>query len=116
MIKQQTYKDRIAKVFKELDKQKIKGEQDFWCCQTCGSNAMLDYEEDYDGFVFYHNQDTDTLKSDGYTHLSFGSFRDVYVVDIAHKIVKAFQDEGIKVVWNGDVNTRIMIEFKGKTK
>lgn len=103
--------NRIAKVFKELDKQKIKGEQDFWCCQTCGSSAMDDYQNTYDGYVFYHNQDTDTLKSDGYTYLSFGSFKDVYVLDVAHKIVKAFQDEGIKVNWDGNINTRIQIEF-----
>jgi hypothetical protein len=102
---------RIEKVFKELEKQKIIGEQEFWCCQTCGASAMEDFEDKYDGYVFYHSQDFDSLKSEGYTYLSFGSFRDVYILDIAHKIVKAFQDEGIKVNWNGDINTRIMVDF-----
>lgn len=104
-------KSKIEKVFEALDKQKIKGEQDFWCCQTCGSNAMLDYSKDYEGFVFYHNQDTDTLKSENYTYLSYGNFGDASATDIAHRIVKAFQDEGIKVTWDGNINTRILIEF-----
>ena len=115
-MKIQKIQGKIDKVFEALDKQKIKGEQSFWCCQTCGASAMEDYEAEYDGYVFYHKQDFDTLKSDGYTHLSFGSFRDVYILDIAHKIVKAFQDEGIKVNWNGDINTRIQIDFNKNEK
>ena len=106
-----TIMNRIEKVFNKLEKQKIIGKQKFWCCQTCGSSAMNDYENEYDGYVFYHEQDYDSLKSDGYTHLAYGSFRDEDILEIANKIVKAFEDEKIEVMWNGKVETRIEIKF-----
>jgi hypothetical protein len=112
-------KNKIDKVFTELEKVKVQGKQNFWCCQTCGGSAMEDYGDTqdsngeylYDGYVFYHSQDYDTLKSDGYTYLSFAGFRDVSGIDIANRIIKAFQDECIDVEWNGDTNARIKIDF-----
>ena len=102
---------KITKVFKALQKQKIKGKQNFWCCQTCVSYGMKDYENKYDGYVFYHNQDYETLKSDGYTYLSFDGFKDNNPIDIANKIIKAFQKEGIKTIWDKNIGTRIQINF-----
>jgi hypothetical protein len=103
--------NRIAKVFEVLEKQKIKCEQNFWCCQTCGSSAMDEYANDYEGYCFYHNQDFDGLKKDRYTHLSYNGFKDIDSLEIGKKIMKAFRDKKIKVTWNGKVESRIMVEF-----
>jgi hypothetical protein len=104
---------QIAKVFLELEKQKVKCEQNFWCCQTCGCSAMNDYEDNlnYEGYCFFHNQDFDTLKIEGVTHLSYGSFREKTMEEIGDRIFKMFKKEGIKVTWNGNSNSRIMIDF-----
>ena len=104
---------QIDKVFMDLISKGIACKQNFWCCQTCGSSAMSDYEDNpnFDGYCFYHNQDYDGLKKQGVTYLSYGSFRDNNMIDIGKKIVKAFRKEGIKVTWNGKAESRILIEF-----
>lgn len=93
---------KINMAFRRLRKAGYFAEQDFWCCNTCAGADMSD--EELKKFVFYHNQDAESLKG---TKL----VRDMYVSweGDGAEIVKIFEDCGLAVMWNGDPNIRIMI-------
>lgn len=107
--------------------------QDHACCQSCG---RYDVEEcmnelpktQYDmtkGFVFYHVQDTDSARETGKLFLSYGEAyrtkgkKHVRVCatpamtyeEVGHLICDLLTEAGLKWVWNGKSDTRIMVDL-----
>lgn len=94
--------DKINVAFRTLRKRGYFARQNFWCCQTCGCAAVP--EDHAKSYVFYHNQDAETLKKDGGTFLAWDGDGD--------EIVKCCLEAGLIVKWDGNKNTRIWISTK----
>lgn len=62
------------------------------------------------GFVFYHGQGVEAVGDRG-LYLAFGAFdeRDETVRRIAGEIVSAVEAQGLGTIWEGDVDTRILV-------
>lgn len=87
----------------------IEGES---CCSSCASHALAEATEGTpaEGYAFYHEQDVER----GYDQLYIG-FWSVSDIDedtewVAKQIVRAFEEHGFDVDWDGDINRKIRVE------
>ncbi|GIK62643.1 MAG: hypothetical protein BroJett018_04370 [Chloroflexota bacterium] len=106
--------DKLDKAFDELNRAGIIARQNFWCCQTCGHAAMDDELKKVRrarGYVFFHEQDTESAVQSGVLYLSFRSrdYQRERMVKIGHEIVGVFKRYGFDVHWDGDAKKRIGI-------
>ena len=78
------------------------------CCQSCGWAAIeaieFDYGEDLDNVVFYHDQDAENLREDGWFYIAWSGDGD--------KIKSFFENCWLNVEWNGDDTQRMKITNK----
>ncbi len=87
----------LREAFRTFRKNGYFARMNFWCCQTCGWSEVPD--EKSDKVVFFHNQDNDTLKDNGYTYLAWaGDGNEIKTILEAHDI---------EVEWDGSDGTRI---------
>ena len=94
-------KSKITEAFKELRKLGYFARQNFLCCQTCAWHGVPD--EKGERAVFYHNQDNESLKSDGKCHLAWSGN--------GTEIVSVLNKHGVKTEWDGSSNKRILIDI-----
>ena len=87
----------LRKAFRALRKNGYFARMNFWCCQTCGWSEVPD--EKSDKVVFFHNQDNDTLKYNGYTYLDWGGD--------GNELKTILEAHDIGVEWDGSNVTRI---------
>jgi len=90
---------KLTKAFKALRKAGYFAEQNFWCCQSCGWNAIP--EDVIERVVFYHRQDAEALESKGECYVSWDGDVD--------EIIDILEENGIKTEWDGNISTRIKI-------
>lgn len=123
-IEQQTWLDvtdcdRLDEAFAELDRKGIVARHNFTCCQTCG-HAEISYELDETrqyrpvrGYVFYHQQDTESAVMGYGLYLAYGAVNSTEVdsVAIGWEIVDTLRDAGLSVTWNGTINKRIHVDI-----
>jgi hypothetical protein len=95
----QLIRDNIKVAFKKLRKQGYFCRSNFWCCQSCGWSAVP--ENKSSKVVFYHKQDTDSLKERGSLFLAWEGR--------GSEIVNALNDSGLKAKWDGKEDTRIEV-------
>ncbi|MEV6523837.1 hypothetical protein AB0M43_17960 [Longispora sp. NPDC051575] len=120
--------------FDDLTNAGVVARQHFTCCGTCGTAEIgdeADRSRHWRGYVFYHQQDTETLVHEGSVHLSYGIFppedfdEDVYallpeaerttsylaelVEFVNTDVVPRLTAHGLRVEWNGDCDTRILV-------
>ncbi len=94
-------KSRITEAFKELRKLGYFARQNFLCCQSCAWYAVP--EEKSEKVVFYHSQDNDSLMRKGKCHLAWSGN--------GTEIVSVLNKNGVKTEWDGNSNTRILIDI-----
>ena len=106
-------KNKIEEVLERAEKPNLRGafqalrkagyfaRMNFWCCQNCGWNAIP--EERLDKVVFYHNQDNESLKEDGTCYVCWDGD--------PKEIINIFQENNIRTEWNGNRNSRILIDI-----
>jgi hypothetical protein len=92
-------KPNINKAFRALQKAGYFARQNFLCCQNCGWHAMTD--EQAEKAFFYHRQDADGLKKDGYCHVAWSGD--------GEEIAKILKECGVPYKWDGTKNKRFMI-------
>lgn len=122
---------RIEAVFADLEKRGIIARADFWCCNSCASSAMLNRElPSYQarvgpehqpiGYVFFHEQSTDSANQGHSLHLLHGSISeaddaaDTEQVErdqalVAQIVVEEFREHGFEIDWNGDLGRTIEV-------
>jgi hypothetical protein len=121
---------RIEGVFNALEERGIIARADFWCCNSCASSAMLGRElPAYErngaehqpvGYVFFHEQDTDSANEGRALLLSHGSINEAddnaSPDEIEHAqgmvariVVEEFREHGFEVEWNGSLGTKISV-------
>lgn len=129
---------RLATAFEALRRAKVVAEMDFTCCGTCGA-AEIGAEQaeagDFDqwlGYVFFHEQDTESLIESGEVCLNYGLFWPAHVSEeefnamsdrerdrtydrltlklMKEVVVPIFEEHGIEVVWDGSMSRRIRLK------
>ena len=116
-----TDNDRLDAAFAELESRGILARQNYWCCGTCGCAAIDDEmaklrrrKRPARGYAFFHNQDTECAVLGGGLYLNYGadSLDDVERVQIGKEIAKVLRSHKFRVIWNGELDTRILVRFK----
>jgi hypothetical protein len=117
--------DRLEVAFAALEEQGIVARHDFTCCGTCGASeihAEISQERDsgrtIHGYVFYHQQDTESAV-DGYgLHFNYGPVMSgqLNYEDVAKVLVAALTGAGLAVEWNGNTNQRVKAALDWKRR
>lgn len=95
-------KSKINKVFKELRKIGYIAKQNYMCCQSCGWAEIESEYENTDKVVFYHEQDSDTLRDSGELYICWSGD--------GSEICNVIQSQGLVYEWDGLDTTRILIK------
>ncbi|MER7753479.1 hypothetical protein [Kitasatospora sp. NPDC097643] len=111
--------DRLVEAFDALEGQGIVAAMDFTCCATCGySEIGGEAEEDSRGFVFFHQQDTETAAAGRGLYLRYGGFATKgepteesvrRTAEIGREVVAALESVGLPVTWDGSPETAIQV-------
>ena len=121
---------KLDRAFEALRRAHVVAEQDFTCCNTCG-HAEIEGDQGDLGYVFFHQQDTESLAESGSTYLSYGIFWPAHISEEEYKalsssqreelydattiklmktvVIPILQEHGIGVSWEGNVETRILL-------
>lgn len=126
-------KARINAAFEELASIGVVARQDFSCCGTCASGEIWDERDDsrtWRGYVYYHQQDTDSLIESGTTYVGYGVFLDSmytqkeweafppdeqqsrherHVRELMAEVQRVLEGHQIEVDWDGDLSRRILL-------
>lgn len=128
----------LNRAFAALEEEGVIARQNFTCCGTCASSEIWDEIDDsreWKGYVYFHQQDTESLAESGGTYVGFGSFlaypkdeNEWKALNEAQKeeiralheklsvelmtdiIIPVLQKHSLTVKWNGSFNTRPFIE------
>jgi hypothetical protein len=123
---------RIEAVMTALENRGVMARADFWDCNTCAADALLHRElpvwqgnEPPVGYVFFHEQATDSANAGGLLLLSHGSWNEAdessSTDEIFHAqqlvtrmIIEEFQEHGFGIEWGGNLNMKIgVVEPRG---
>lgn len=112
-----TDNDRLELAFDQLEDSGIVAREHFTCCSNCGAAEIGTEIEDYEaggatarGYIFFHEQDTDTAVEGKTIWMSFGAAHgneDADHLAIGQEIVNKLEAVGLKPVWNGEIKMRI---------
>lgn len=111
--------DKLTSAFEELSENGIVAKENFTCCQSCGSYEIWEHAVEGDvGYVFYHQQDTERAVEGEGVYLSYGHIGVAKkpLTEITEQIVKTIEKHGLKVDWNGSVNTRMLVNLDWKKR
>lgn len=105
-----TLKARIGRAFRKLNAQGYFAKNEYSCCRTCSYDKFSreSHVKPPKGFAFTTTQSFDTLQRRLATHVYFdgneGETTNTMLpkVDVGKAVVKAFEDEGLAVIWSGD--------------
>jgi uncharacterized protein DUF6891 len=116
-----TDNDRLDRAFAALDRSGVVARQNFACCRSCGFAEIGDEVADpatAQGFVFFHNQDTERAADGGGLYLAYGSFRDEdrETAAVGRRVVAALAAEGLTAEWDGSPDTRIAVPVDWKRR
>jgi hypothetical protein len=120
-----TDNDLFDDACRDLEASGIFCRQNFSCCGTCGvAEIQIEMDEAVAkgvrvrGYLFYHEQDTESAVEGGGVYLNYGAFEgnDEASIAIGEEIRSAFMIHGLKVVWNGSLNTRIHVDLDWKRR
>ncbi|MCG7606407.1 MULTISPECIES: DUF6891 domain-containing protein [Mycobacterium] len=128
------YRSRTHAAFEELNAHGVVARADFSCCGTCASAEIGDERDDsrhWQGYIYFHNQDTDSLVESGSTYIGYGAFEpedfdedayntlsdqakeDLYVSDVTRMLDEVVfpivRRHGIEPEWNRDLGTRVLL-------
>jgi hypothetical protein len=126
-------RQKLTKAFSLLRKNKVIARQNFSCCGTCGSYEISVMGEEKGkktgtypaGYVFYHRQDTDTLKRNGVVYLRYGSFENrnnklrkgsLSSKEVGELIVSVMKEVGLETEWDGDTGHCVLVNVEGIKK
>lgn len=107
--------DRLDAAFSELEERRIIARQNFWCCQSCGLSNIWTEADDWGqsprGYVFFHQQATESATEGDDLWLSYGSTdqQDDTVAAVANEAVEVLRSHGLDASWNGDRAKKIHV-------
>ena len=120
-----------------LEEEGVIARQNFTCCGTCASAEIWDEIDDsreWKGYIYFHQQDTESLAESGGTYVGFGSFlaypkdeNEWKALNEAQKeeirtlhetlsvelmkdtVIPVLEKHGLSVKWKGNFDTRPFI-------
>ncbi|MGJ3238714.1 MAG: DUF6891 domain-containing protein [Anaerolineae bacterium] len=109
--------DRLDEAFAELDRNGIVARQHFTSCQTRGhaeiNQALSEASQhrEVQGYVFFHQQDTEVALQNGYLYLAYGSVtgKEQESLAVAYQACGALMRAGLSISWNEHVHSRICV-------
>ena len=114
--------DRLELAFDMLEDRDIVARQNFTCCGTCGAAEISVEIEDFEffgrkarGYVFFHQQDTESAIESGNLYLSYGASNntaDAVFLQIGQEIFDTLKSVGLKVQWDGKLEHRIGVTLE----
>jgi hypothetical protein len=105
--------DRLHSAFVALNDRDIVARENFSCCGNCGAGEIWEEIREHGatarGYTFFHMQDTDGAVDVGSLYLSYGATEpgEEPALAVAHEIVAALREHGVRADWNGSWSTRI---------
>jgi hypothetical protein len=117
--------DRLDSAFADLEQRGIVARQNFSDCGTCGVAEIADEIDaarkggsKVRGYVFYHEQDTESAAEGHGLYLNYGSVDEGEnaALKIADEVVKALKDRGLQPSWDGTWRTRIRVALDWKRR
>jgi hypothetical protein len=116
--------DLLDMAFGVLDRRGIVARQNFSCCQNCGHAEIggeieqAQKERSVKGYVFYHQQDTESAAETGALYLAYGALEKgrTALVEVGEHIVSILQAEGLQVEWDRDPRKRIRVDLDWKRR
>ena len=127
----------LNRAFAALEEEGVIARQNFTCCGTCASAEIwdeIDNSREWKGYIYFHQQDAESLAESGGTYVGFGSFlayprdenewnalSDAQKEEISalHKklsvelmkdtIIPVLEKHGLSVEWKGNFDTRPFI-------
>lgn len=111
--------DKLERAFELLEASGVLARDNFTCCQNCGHSEIGDARADtsYDGYTFFHLQDTERAASGSSLFLAYGSFsEDTGAEAIGRRVIDAIQAQGLTVEWDGTADTRISVKLDWKKR
>ena len=109
----------LDEAFAALREQGLTVEDNFACCQNCGlSEIGGEAAEGSPGYVFFHQQDTESAASGYGLMLAYGAFggEEEASTAIGHQTVEALRAAGLTVEWNGSVRSRILVRMEWRER
>lgn len=114
---------RLDAAFIGLEEVNVLARHNFACCQRCGVYEIGDEiakareaKKTVDGYVFYHQQDTDSAVTTGVLHLRYGGTAGTPDADIARRIVDELRARRLDPAWDGDPTKTIRLALDWKRK
>jgi hypothetical protein len=117
--------DRLDSAFAALEQQGIIARQNFSCCQNCGHHeigaeiaAAERQGRTIHGYTFYHMQDTEGACEGGLLYLAYGgrSGEAAETVRVGRRIVRALEQAGLAVEWDGSSARRIGVPLEWRRR
>jgi hypothetical protein len=107
----QQCREKVLRAFKSLRKENIRARANFWCCMGCAT-AALDIKGKKGG-VYWHNQDEERFREDGYLHIGFCTEDGKTCQALGQSLVDALKAQGADVEWDGTSDTRVCVYAEG---
>ncbi|KAK3192872.1 hypothetical protein K4F52_001229 [Lecanicillium sp. MT-2017a] len=108
-----TVSDKVATAFDSLERNhKILARMNCACCNSCGIAELgEDRDSDTRGYVFFHEQTTESVMDDGDLYLAYGSFSKSVRRnrEVGETIVRSLRRAGLRVEWSGDEGRKILV-------
>jgi len=119
--------DRLELAFDMLEDEDIVARQHFTCCGTCGAAEIGAEIEDYEdlgrdahGYVFFHQQDTESAVESGSLYISFGAADPeadtAASIAIGQRLFDVLTKVGLKPIWDGKINHRVGVAIDWKRR
>jgi hypothetical protein len=106
----ETATERVLAALESLSERGIVARADFTCCGTCGAAEIgAEASEGDRGYVFFHQQNTESAVVGGGLYLSYGTFDGTDSTVIGHEVVSAMTVIGQSTVWNGSARQCILV-------
>lgn len=104
---------RLEEAFETLNNNGVRALHNFMCCTNCACAAMGEELREGDhGWVFYHEQDTESAAS-GSLYLGYGAASDdasnEEIETIGHEIIAALDAANLAWEWNGSSFKKIEV-------
>lgn len=111
--------ERLDAAFDRLEQSGIVSRQHYSCCGTCGAGEIWDELQDQlaqgrsmRGYVFYHEQDTESAVDNALLYLSYGSAQETPEASVAigREIIAELERHGLSTHWSEDLEHRIGVD------
>lgn len=117
-------KKALTKAFAMMRKEGFLALRNFTCCQTCAGYEgtekaveLVKAHKPFKGLVYYHAQDAMDLRRGKDFYIAYGQVKSTELgklglddLSVGRRVKEILEFHGIKVEWNEDPNTRILIK------